>query len=148
MRNAGLAGLMALGLFVGCGGDDGGTALGDPRCVAVCTDEPPSVAGAFDVCDPASTTGCFDECEARIADVATVCASCLLERASFGPGVLVINEQCSGTTCTVTGRVGSCSFAQDDPAAKNDCYRQVYPRREIACEPDFRDPAECASLCS
>lgn len=149
MLKTGFAWVAALVLALGCGGDDGSDLSDrDPRCVSACTDEPPGVDGAFDVCDSASTTSCLDECQARIEDVATVCASCLLEEVSFGPDVVIINQQCNGTTCTVTGRVGSCMYPQNDQAAQNDCYRQVYPRREVACDADFRDPAECAGLCS
>lgn len=146
-----LAILLAM-VGAGCA-DDGGVDLDnyDARCVTACTDDPPRVEGAGDVCNSASRTQCLDECTARIAGVATVCASCLVEDACFDPGGcdgdVSLPDQCSNDSCTMTGRNGSCSYAANDAAARDNCERQVNPRREVACTVDFLPVSVCASSC-
>jgi hypothetical protein len=139
-------------LMFGCGGGGMTPEGGDPRCVSVCTDDPPPVEGAGDVCNSASQANCIDECEARIAGVVTVCASCLLEDACLDPegcGPVITDDVfCDGSgECTVTGREGSCTFPADDTAALEDCQRQVNPRREVACTAEFRSTSECSTEC-
>ncbi|MGE0403907.1 MAG: hypothetical protein AB7T06_44780 [Kofleriaceae bacterium] len=123
----------------------------DPRCVTACTDEPPSLDGAGDVCNAASRTQCLDTCQARVTGVSSVCASCLTEEACFDPGGcdgdVVLADQCSNTTCTRTGRNGSCTYPVNDTAARDNCERQVNPRREVACTAEFPSVQSCASVC-
>jgi hypothetical protein len=146
--------IVAMSMF-GCGGGSSPDLEDrDPRCVSACTDDPPSVDGAGDICNTGSQANCLDECELRIAGVPTVCASCLLEDACFDPdGCGPISEPvfCEGTpgdeTCTVTGRNGSCTFPAGDDAAADDCERQVNPRREVACTAEFRSTSECNVEC-
>ena len=136
----------------GCS-DDGGVDLDDydARCVAACTDDPPSVSGAGDVCDTASRQACLDTCTARIEGVATVCATCLLEDACFDPdgcrGEDGGGDECSSSVCTRTGREGSCTYPPNDTAARDACERQVNPRREVACTAEFEPVSQCASSC-
>lgn len=148
-----LARVLAAGiaLFItGCGGDGGDPYAGaDPRCAATCRITEPSLAGAYDICSTASARSCVDQCEVRIAGVATVCASCLLEGSDFGTGGGVgPADDCSNGTCTVTGRAGTCTYPEGNTAARDNCIRQVYPRREVACTVDFRPVAECATACA
>ncbi|MFN0253215.1 MAG: hypothetical protein ACKV2T_40450 [Kofleriaceae bacterium] len=138
-------------VLVGCG-DDGGVDLDsyDPRCVAACTDEPPRVEGAGDVCDAASRVQCLDTCEARITGVSSVCASCLTEEVCFDPGrcdPIDIGDECNNNTCTRTGRNGSCTYPPNDTAARDNCERQVNPRREVACTAEFPSVQGCADVC-
>jgi hypothetical protein len=136
-----------------CAGDDGGVDLGDydARCVTACTDTPPAIAGAGDVCDSGSQRTCLDACTARIMDVSSVCASCLLEDACFNPGGCGPgggdDEPCEVNSCTITGRNGSCSYPPNDNAARESCERQVNPRREVACTVEFEPVSACASSC-
>jgi hypothetical protein len=138
-------------VVAGCG-DDGGVDLDsyDPRCVAACTDELPSIEGAGDVCDSGSRVQCLDTCEARIAGVASVCASCLTEDVCFDPGQcdpIDIGDECSNNSCTRTGRNGSCMYPPNDTAARDNCERQVNPRREVACTAEFPSVQSCAEVC-
>src|SRR5690349_4644365 len=72
-----------------CAGNDGpdgvDTSDRDPRCVSACTPNPPRFMTAGRVCNAASRVQCLDECETRIATLSTVCQSCLVEDACFGP---------------------------------------------------------------
>ena len=131
-----------------CGGDDDPFANADPRCAAGCAIEIPELDGAYDVCTTASARTCVELCELRIADVASLCATCLLEDIEFGTnGDDVSGGFCDNGTCTVSGREGDCSYPANDRAARDACMRQVYPRRELACEVEFRPVSECASVC-
>ncbi len=124
----------------------------DARCVAACTDEPPSLDGAGDVCNGASRTQCLETCEARITGVSSVCASCLTEEVCFDPGGcdgdVSIGDQCSNNTCTRMGRNGSCTYPANDTAARDNCERQVNPRREVVCTAEFPSVQSCASVCA
>ena len=143
--------LVAVGfLLIGCGGGGLDLADRDPRCISSCTDTPPRIEGAFDVCNEASQISCLDECEARIASTTTVCSNCLLENSDFSPpgsdGGSTVS--CTQATCTITGRVGSCSYPVNDQAGEDRCLKQVYPRREVACQVDWRSTTGCASVCT
>ncbi len=122
----------------------------DPRCAAVCAIDEPAVEGAGDVCSEDSAAACVDQCEARIVDVSTVCATCLLEETSFGDEVLPGSHWCDGDTlrCTIEGRNGSCNYSYGDQAGLENCLRQVYPRREVDCDVDFRPVNDCAEVCA
>ncbi len=137
----------ALVLACGCGNDDSPFANADPRCAAVCAIRTPSLEGAFDVCSMDSAAACLEQCEIRIADVATVCAGCLLERASFRTDPIDISSDCTASGCIIYGRAGSCSYPPGNAAAEDDCLRQVYPRREVDCEVSFRPVNDCAEVC-
>ena len=145
--------ILAVSLF-GCGGGASDPDFGDadPRCVSACTDVPPAIDGAGDVCNTASRAACIDECEARIAGVMTVCASCLLEETCFDPEGCDDRPSdpitCDPNGCTITGRNGSCTFPQGDEEAAADCERQVNPRREVACTAEFRPTTECSTECA
>lgn len=135
-------------LVAACGGDDDPFADADPRCRALCTIETPSLDGAFDICSTASAGTCVDLCEARIAGTETLCATCLLEDADFGTDDAVSpGDFCENGTCTVLGRTGECTYPEGDQAARENCLRQVSPRREVACETEFEPVSECASTC-
>jgi hypothetical protein len=132
-----------------CGAGDGGDV--DPRCASVCAIETPEIDGAFDVCSGSSAELCADDCTARIADVSSLCAACLLEDACFSTRSCPsegIDGVCDGETCTVYGRDGECSFDQGDLEAEAECWRQVEPRREVECTADYRDPLDCAAACA
>ncbi|HVV82652.1 MAG TPA: hypothetical protein VHE35_06210 [Kofleriaceae bacterium] len=145
-----VAGLASLVLGVAaCGGDDGDPfANADPRCAAICQIQEPSLDGAYDICSVASASSCIDQCETRIADVATVCASCLLEDAEFDTDETSTADSCMNGTCTMTGRTGDCMYPEGDQAARDNCARMVFPRREVSCDTTFRPVTECASVCS
>ncbi len=135
-----------------CGDGDSDEPLeGDPRCVTVCQIDEPSLDGAFDVCSRASAELCVSDCEARIEGTGPPCASCLLDDADFDQPE---NEDegsspfCQAGTCTMNGREGECTYPVGDEAAKDDCYRQVSPRRAVQCDAEYRDPVECGALCS
>lgn len=129
-----------------CGGDD---AAVDPRCESVCAIDEPPVAGAYDICSEASADQCRRECTARIADVATVCGTCLIEEACFAPdcGGDSPGDFCEAGQCTVTGREGQCTYPEGDTAAREDCLRQVYPRRVVECATEYRPVSECGASC-
>ena len=127
----------------GCGG---GSST-DPRCNSVCAITEPDIAGAFDVCSAASTDACKQECSARIADVTSLCALCLVEDAHLGGAEDSVADGCDQTQCTVTGREGTCSYPVGDQAASEDCLRQVYPRRTVDCTTEYRPVSECSAEC-
>ena len=83
MRARTLPTLLAIVLAAGCGGGGDPLESADPRCSAICMPEEPAIEGAFDVCSGASVEGCVEQCEARIADLESLCATCLLEDADF-----------------------------------------------------------------
>ena len=143
---------IAIVLFVAAcssGGDDPFTDA-DPRCATTCAIHEPSVAGAGDVCSTASAELCLETCAVRIAGVDTLCASCLLENSYFdtGGGDGEGTDYCDSQTCTMTGRSGTCTYPYGNVTAHDACYRQVNPRREVACEADFRPVTECATVCN
>lgn len=132
---------------VGCGTSTGAT---DPRCQTLCAVKQPALSGAYDVCSDASAAACAQDCTARIAGQKTVCQSCLLEKACFKPGgcgATSSDAGCNNGQCTITGRVGSCTYPAGDQAAADNCIRQVYPRRTVECAPTYRSVTECAALC-
>ena len=146
-----MKGLFVVACLIGCGGGSSPIGDADPRCAAACTDDPPQIDGAGDVCNSSSQSACIDECEARIAGVSSLCASCLVEDACFNPGgcdAVVIGNDCnSNGQCTITGRNGSCTYPDGDETARENCERQVNPRREVACTAEFRSTSECTSEC-
>jgi hypothetical protein len=136
-----------------CGSDGSGLDLSsrDPRCVASCPQTMPEYDGVGAVCDTPSRVQCLDECEARIAGLATVCQSCLLEHACFDPDGCFgpINAgDCTQTTCTLTSDFGTCSYQIGDHAAELACLKTVDPRRSVTCQATFRPATECASVCT
>jgi len=141
---------LAVVCVAGCTGSDGKAV--DPRCVSICAIHEPEVAGAFDICSTASAEQCKQECTARVADVKTLCASCLLEQACFAPDC---GDSGGGDSpcdpsgqCTVTGRAGSCTYPAGNQAARADCLRQVEPRRTVECTSEYRPQAECNAACA
>src|SRR5687767_2525387 len=137
---AGLCGVLA-----GCGGSEP-----DPRCVSVCEIREPSVEGAFDICSESSAAACVDECGVRIEGLETVCSSCVLEQAYFGTGGGDgISPMCMDGSCVMYGDEAgeTCTYQEDDQAAQDDCYRQLFPRREVECSASFRPVTECADVC-
>ena len=133
-------------------GDESGT--GDPRCESLCVVQEPSLSGAYDICSAESAAVCKEDCAAHIAGVSSLCATCLLEDACFdancaGSGSTAVScfFDGAGTTCAVTGREGSCTYPGGDQTARDNCIRQVYPRRTVGCSPDYRPVTECNSIC-
>lgn len=124
----------------------------DPRCVAACPETMPDVPNAGPVCDAASRTQCLDECQVRIAGLANVCQSCLLEKACFDPGCgsggTTTGGSCNETTCTIESEFGSCTYPTNDDAAYRACLVKIDPRREVTCAVKFRPTTECAALCT
>ena len=136
-------------LATACGGGDGGGNV-DPRCNSLCTIDEPEVEGAFDICSDRSAQQCKQECTVRIADANSLCASCLLEQACFAPacGASGDGPACDANgQCTVTGREGSCMYPAGDDAARDNCLRQVEPRRSVECTPEYRSVEECSAVC-
>jgi hypothetical protein len=149
--------LLKVILFItlaGCAGSNGqlDTSSHDPRCVAACPVTMPEVSGAGAVCDTASRAQCLDECEARIAGLPSLCQSCLLEHACFEPGCgsgdVSIGGSCDQDTCTIVTGFGTCTYATDDQAAYDACLQKVDPRRDVACQVEFRSTTECATVCT
>lgn len=137
------AGLLAA--LSACGSSDP-----DPRCLSVCEIREPAVEGAFDICSQSSADTCVNECTARIDGVETVCGTCLLEQAYFGTGPDDgINGMCENGSCTMYGDDPgeTCTYTEGDAAAIENCYRQLFPRREVDCSTSFRPVSECASVC-
>jgi hypothetical protein len=137
-------------VLLACAGDGGADLSNrDPRCVAACTDTPPRDEGVGAVCDDESRVQCVDQCEARIANVSSLCQTCLIEDASFGPrggddGDPVF---CSNNSCTLTTEFGTCTYNLGDEAGRLRCMQMVDPRREVACRSEFRPATECAAVC-
>lgn len=141
---------LALLSVASCGGGNEGAAV-DPRCVSVCTIHEPEVAGAGDVCSATSAEQCQKECSAHVADVNSLCATCLLEQACFEPscGPMGNGNECDASgQCTVSGREGSCTYPAGDQAAREDCLRQVDPRRAVECSTEYRPVSECSDVCA
>ena len=143
-----------IAMAAACGNDaNDGEPAADPRCDSLCTIKEPELEDAYDVCSQASAQRCLRDCAARLVDVSSVCASCLVEEACFdvqcgphkGPGGVDCD---SSGVCTIYGREGSCSYPAGNQAALEDCLRQVYPRREVECTPEYRPVAGCAAVCS
>jgi len=134
--------------FAACSSSDDPFTSADPRCATICMIDEPSISGTGDVCNLDSAQLCLDTCAVRIAGVDTLCASCLLEGAYFSTGGEVGDgDYCDGQTCTMTGRAGTCTYPYGNEAARQTCMRQVNPRREVACEADFRPVTECSTVC-
>jgi hypothetical protein len=80
-----LVGLLVAGLTA-CGGDDddgGGLGALDPRCEALCADGQAACSG--------DVAACQTQCQVRVAGLASLCASCLLQDMDTGaclPGAL------------------------------------------------------------
>jgi hypothetical protein len=135
------------GLAAGCGNGDP-FADADPRCAALCRPEDP-VDDVGEICSMDSAEVCLTTCAARIADTSSLCATCLLENARFQvDDVISPGDDCSPTECTMTGWGGTCTYPPNDSAARDACYRQTHPLREVACEADFRPVTDCASVCT
>lgn len=131
----------------------------DPRCEQLCRDEPPSLDGAYEVCSAASVAACRTQCQQRITGVASLCASCLLEDSSFpgpearpSPGSFCEpSDLCpeGGSRCTLEGfGDAACEYCEGDQEAWEACVRQIFPRTEVECTPDFRPVTECEQLCA
>ena len=140
---------LLLALLTSCSGGSGdGDGDSDPRCNSLCRIEEPSLDGAHDICSEDSAVLCKDECNARIELAPSLCASCLLEDATYGLDDSVSSgDFCENGQCTKTGREGSCTYPQGDDAARDACTRQVYPRREVHCDYEFQPVQDCASIC-
>lgn len=77
-------------------------ASSDPRCAAICTDEQPEFAGAYDVCSGESLKQCVDLCEVRVEGADNLCSECLLEDAYLeSPSTTEIDGCADDGTCYV-----------------------------------------------
>jgi len=133
--------------IMGCGEDDPFTDA-DPRCAAACAIEEPPITDALDICSVDSARECLSQCATRIESVAPLCASCLVEQARFAPdGHPEFNWECDGATCWVTNGAEVCQYPRSDDVAREDCFRQLYPRREVACDVNWRPVIDCAEVC-
>lgn len=132
-----------------CGG--GGSAE-DARCRSLCEPvgmTPASGYGSY--CDGQSVTACKSSCGVRISGAASLCATCLLEKASFGRESAGVDATCDGTTCTETNSASGqkCTYPADDEAQHLACQKKLYPLTAESCgAPTFRPVSECATLCS
>lgn len=87
--------LVLVGSAAGCDGrQDGSPGSTDPRCAVLCTDEPSHFEGAYDVCSSESLAQCVALCEARVDDVSSLCAECLLEDAYLDDPVDMAVDLC------------------------------------------------------
>lgn len=133
-----------------CGGGSGSAE--DARCTSLCEPAGKIPASGFgSYCDGASITACKSSCGARISGTASLCATCLLEKASFGRESVGLDAACNGSTCTETnGSTGQmCTYPANDEAQHLACQKKLYPLTAESCDaPSFRPVSECASLCS
>lgn len=127
----------------------------DPRCDPGCTPDVPTLEGFGEVCDAESEARCKAACSTRVAGLSAACAACLSDDVNLGarlgvaPGECIEpGEGCSGARCFVRGQE-ICSYCQEDSAARDDCFRRAFPRREVYCAPAL-DPhvSSCASVCT
>jgi hypothetical protein len=140
-------------ILVACGG----APPADPRCEALCQIELPSTEGAYDVCSGQSAEACKAACTARIESASSLCATCLLEKATFtipasdgaAPAHCApdTSGSCTDGTCSLSGHGGTCSFCSGNEQEELNCIKQAFPRREVQCTPTFRPVAECAAMC-
>ncbi len=159
MRSFALIGVVLCGCtWVGCGSDagredpDSGT-LSDARCIELCAIEDAGPERMMDTCSAASARRCLERCEARIAGADTACANCLLEGATFAPGVLIPHVECvpsseceSESECTAIGAV-TCSYCDLDIPMLERCLRDAFPPSEVECTPTFEPTASCVEVC-
>ncbi len=141
--------ILILGLL-GCSGTDSVDHEEniDPRCQSICVIEEPSLEGAYDICSDDSADLCKDECSTRIESASSLCASCLLEGADYGLELSPRpSDFCENGQCEKIGREGRCTYPQGDDQARDDCTRQVYPRREVHCDAEFAPVVDCAAVC-
>ncbi|MBO6939421.1 MAG: hypothetical protein JJ863_30905 [Deltaproteobacteria bacterium] len=128
-------------------GADSGAPTGDPRCVALCTDD---AAPTDDYCSPTSVSQCSSLCETRIAGVSNLCAECLLEDSDFlYSNVIALPDECvSDSSCASGQRCDrrGCEYCEGDSAAWASCREST--REAVRCTTDFQDVSECADLCS
>jgi hypothetical protein len=153
MRFSSLAILLALALLPAACGSSTGGGSDDPRCVALCTVKDATYG---DVCSQASADTCLSLCGVEIAGVTATCATCLLEDAEFGGGDTAVGGECvspssacpGGSQCTDTGPNGAtCTYCDNDATAQANCYAQLNPRTEVACETKFTNVTKCSAFC-
>lgn len=146
-----------LGCALAACGNEEVPGTGDPRCEQICEIELPEYEGVGDVCSASARATCLAECAVRIEGVSTLCASCLLESAHWGPTsdyfdenlFCIPGDECSNLHCTADGPGGTCSFCLEDQDARLACYRTAFPRTETdACQSYYRPVMGCAELCS
>lgn len=126
----------------------------DPRCQQLCKTEAPPPDSTGDYCSVESSNACKKSCMVRIANVTTVCASCLLESAAFPKSFAIGSPQCeksskcqSGYECVERGHKGECKYCQGDRNAYQQCVKQVSPARVIDCDVQFRSTEYCKEVC-
>lgn len=153
--------------------DSGTPQSNDPRCAALCTDEPPNHEDAYDVCSTASLGQCVELCEVRIENTETLCAECLLEGAwldspsseesaicnSDGTCYLGISLFCGGCLSESDGELGCCdgpidyesdllcAYERGDELAEASCHAELHPREDVSCEVEFESVTACADVC-
>ena len=150
----GLAAVLAGNACRSAGGDgyegDGGGDV-DPRCQSLCIIEEPEIEGAYDVCSEESAELCRQECAAYISGASALCAACLLEDACFdtacGASLVGDGPACDTEGCVINSEHGSCTYPVGDVAAMEDCIRQVFPRRTVSCETEYRPVTDCTEAC-
>jgi hypothetical protein len=127
----------------------------DPRCQALCEPAgrvPSSGLGTY--CDEQSVALCKDSCGARISGLVSLCASCVLEKASFQETPRSSNGPSCNTmamTCTETNyETGeSCTYPSNDEAQRKACQQKLYAARAVSCSaPTYRPVTDCASVCT
>jgi len=134
------------------GGEEDSSATDLPvLCEALCWVEAPEIDGAFDVCTAMSVSRCKQDCAASFSNANPLCATCIVAEACFGgrcDAAVQPQDTCDHGICVVTGREGRCRYVEGDQSSREDCLREVYPRREIACDIDYTRLNLCTGVCS
>lgn len=136
-----------------CGSSADSGSAADPRCAALC--EPAGKTptdGTGDYCNAPSVTQCKQVCGVQIQGATTLCASCLLEKATFGSLDSAGPSQvdCDPSGCTLrnntTGKM--CTYPANDADAREACRKMLFPATMVDCAaPHFRPVTDCNSVC-
>lgn len=128
----------------------------DPRCDAPCAPDIPTVDGAYSVCSAASVAYCKASCTTQLEGLSNLCQTCLIEEMGGSRSVSRPPPPCEepdascagGTSCRMIGPGGlECTYCDGDTAARENCERTLYPRREIVCRSGVADVENCESIC-
>jgi hypothetical protein len=119
----------------------------DPRCTELCRYVGPPSAGYGNYCNEKSSSLCTDSCGVRIKGLATVCQTCLLEKASLTAPDTIRNQTCSANTCTLSGNGQTCTYDNTNTAQRDACYKTVWPLTAVDCTASYRPVTECSSVC-
>jgi hypothetical protein len=119
------------------------------RCEALCSAEAPPSSEPY--CSERSQQNCREVCMQRVKDVSPICASCLLEDASFAPrgDLLCYHDDQYGERCELCGPEGCCGYyGHPLDFSPQRCWASVGLPQEDDCEPTFGDIEQCSEICS